>query len=270
MEYFLTKLKTLCTEIEELNQSEINIQDQADKATKMISKTLTSFRTKIRREGFASQENEIHFFKYVKPRASSYITFYSILSEIETQKLIYAQSDIQNLIDKKKRMFQHILKEHIEFVKYYRSGMTHLDRSYFLRSNELKMFARHHTNQLQDPEFNTSHDRIASDIMAFDLFKNHISLKPHQAIKSSSQLKWTGSKLDLVELIYALNGSGALNSGNADLNEISSALEETFQIKIGDLYRAFHDISNRKKEQIKFVNRLEDELRRKIDELEGM
>ncbi|MFZ9028520.1 MAG: RteC domain-containing protein [Crocinitomicaceae bacterium] len=61
-----------------------------------------------------------------------------------------------------------------------------------------------------------------------------------------------------------------INHGKANLKEVALALESTFQIQIGDLYRSFHDISNRKKEQIKFVNKLERELERKILELEGM
>jgi hypothetical protein len=68
-----------------------------------------------------------------------------------------------------------------------------------------------------------------------------------------------------VELIYALHASGANNHGDADLKEIQEAFELIFKCKIDDLYRSFHDIANRKKEQVKFVNLLEKVLREKID-----
>lgn len=76
--------------------------------------------------------------------------------------------------------------------------------------------------------------------------------------------KWTGSKTDIVELIYALHASGRINHGEAGLKEIQEALELIFHVKIDDLYRSFIDIANRKKEQIKFVNTLEVFLKRKI------
>ncbi|MCB9223182.1 MAG: RteC domain-containing protein [Crocinitomicaceae bacterium] len=82
-------------------------------------------------------------------------------------------------------------------------------------------------------------------------------------------MKWTANKLDLVELIYALQASGALNYGEAELKDICSSFEQIFQIKVGDLYRSFHDISNRKKQQVKFVGKLEEKLIQKIEELDG-
>jgi hypothetical protein len=273
MEYYVTTAKRLCEELEQLHFTETDIQTRADKAAKLIRKSLTSFRRKIRKEDFSSQDSEIHFFKYVKPRINSYLIFYSVLADIETGKLMLSNDEVDNLIEKKLRMFRHIFRENIDFVKYYRAGMTHLDNLYFVRGGNMGSFSKHNTNQLMDPEFNTSHDLVAANIMAYDLYQKHFAPQPSlQAPFGPPQpkLKWTATKLDLVELIYAVQASGAINYGDADLKDICSALETVFSINVGDLYRAFHDISNRKKERIKFVNRLEVELERKILELEGL
>ena len=273
MEYYVATAKRLCDELEQLHYAETDIQTRADKAAKLIRKTLTSFRRKIRKEDFSSQDAEIHFFKYVKPRINSYLIFYSVLSEIETGKMVMSEDEVNDLVEKKQRMFRHIMRESLDFVKYYRAGMSHFDALYFIRGAELGSFTRHNTNQLLDPEFNTSHDLIAANIMAFDLYQRHFVPKPElqpQFGPPQPKLKWTATKLDLVELVYALHSSGAINFGDADLKDICTALESVFQINIGDLYRAFHDISNRKKEQIKFVSRLEGDLERKILELEGI
>lgn len=272
MEYYIATAKRLCDELEQLHYTKSDVQTRADEAAKLIRKTLTSFRRKIRKEDFSSLDGEIHFFKYVKPRINSYLIFYSILAEIETNKLILSDDEIKNLIDKKQRMFRHIFRENLDFVKYYRAGLTHLDNLYFIRGGNLGSFSKHSTNQLLDPEFNTSHDLIAANIMAYDLFQKYVAPKPELQPSfgpPNPRLKWTANKLDLVELIYALQASGAINYGDADLKDISVALESVFQVQIGDLYRSFHDISNRKKEQIKFVNRLESDLERKILELEN-
>ena len=273
MEYYVATAKRLCEELEQLHYTETDIQSRADKAAKLIRKTLTSFRRKIRKEDFLSQDAEIHFFKYVKPRINSYLIFYSVLAEIETGKMVLSDDEVKNLVDKKQRMFRHIMRENLDFVKYYRAGMSHFDALYFIRGAEISSFSRHNTNQLLDPEFNTSHDLIAANIMAFDLYQRYFVPKPDlqpQFGPPQPRLKWTATKLDLVELIYALHSSGAINFGDADLKDICFALESVFQIQVGDLYRSFHDISNRKKEQIKFVNRLEGALEKKILELDGI
>ncbi len=273
MEYYISSTKKLCEELEQLHYCESDINISSNKAAKQIKKTLTNFRDKIRREGFDSTEDEVHFFKYVKPKIQAYLIFYSVLAEIESSKLHMGDAELLDLIEKKVRMFRHIMRENLEFVKYYNSGLTHLDKLYFIRDTEIDSISKNITNMLLDPEFNASHDFVASNIIAFDLFKKH--LIPHPELKISvasvkSKLKWTATKLDLVELIYALQASGAINYGGADLKDICSALESIFCIQVGDLYRAFHDISNRKKERIKYVNRLESDLERKILELEGM
>lgn len=273
MKDYIAATKSLCDELEQLHVEEPDITYRTGKAAKMIRKVLTSFRKQINQDGFNCEEDEIHFFKYVKPRVNSYLIFFSIQAEIETERLLLNDKEELECINRKQRMFRHIMRENREFVSYYRSGLTHLDRIYFLRGTNLNTLSRHNTKQLDDPDFNTSHDTVAANVMAFDLFQKHLFPKSnlHKPITPpKSKLKWTASKLDLVELIYALHASGALNYGDADLKEICSTLETAFQIKVGDLYRSFHDISNRKKQQIKFVNTLESVLERKILELDGL
>lgn len=272
MEYYITTAKTLCENIDNLHQTERDKNIVADKAAKDITKVLRAFRTRIRKEGFKTQDEEIHFFKYIKPKIQAYLIFYSIQQEIETGKLHMCDDELKDLIEKKMRMFRHIMKQNIDFVKYYNSGMEHLDNLYFIRETRVPVISRHTTSMLIDPEFNTSHDQIAADILAFQLFKKYYAVSPDKLPPfhfPQPKLKWTAGKLDLVELIYALHASGAINHGAADLKEIQESFELIFKCKIDDLYRSFHDIANRKKEQVKFVNRFEEFLINRIDEVDG-
>lgn len=267
----ISATKSLCEQLEELHVETGDVSSKSAKAANLIRKVLTSFRKQISQNGFHKEEDEIHFFKYVKPRVNSYLILFSILDEIETERIIINESEISDVIDKKQRMFRYIMRENREFVSYYRAGSTYLDRIYFLRGGNPLSMARHSTKQLDDPEFNTSHDSIAANILAFDLFQKHLFPKSKLTPNAppAPKLKWTGTKLDLVELIYALQASGALSYGEADLKDICSSFEQIFQIKVGDLYRCFHDISNRKKQQVKFVNRFEELIKKKIEELDG-
>jgi hypothetical protein len=267
MEYYITTAKNLCENLENLHQTERDMNVLTEKAGKEITKTLRSFRSRIRKEGFNSTDEEIHFFKYIKPKIQAYLYFYSILQEIETGKLCMSDDEINDLIDKKVRMFRHIMRKNLDFVKYYTSGLEHLDKLYFIRETKLAVISQHTTSMLMDPEFNTTHDQIAANILAFELFKKHLARnkEKHPSFQfPQPKLKWTAGKLDLVELIYALHTSGAINHGDADLKEIQEAFELIFKCKIDDLYRSFHDIANRKKEQVKFVNLLENYLAKRI------
>jgi hypothetical protein len=273
MEYYITTARNLCAEIEHLQQTERDVNTIATRAGKMILNTLKQFRLKIRKEGFTTLDEEIHFFKFIKPKIQSYLIFYSVLQEIELAKLHMSDEDIKALIEKKDRMFRHIIARNLDFVKYYLEGMDHHDNLYFVREPKVSVISRHTSAMLVDPEFNTSHDQVAADILAFELFKKYLAIdkEKHPPMKfPHPKLKWTASKLDLVELIYALHASGVINHGSADLKEIQEAFELIFKCQIDDLYRSFHDIANRKKEQIKFVNLLGENLKNRLDEVNGL
>lgn len=266
------RTKILCDELENLNHSEGDVFQKINEGAKKIRVVLSSFRKEIALKGFRNSEDEIHFFKYIKPRVQSYLIFFSVLSEIETEKLMQDSNGVQSCKDKKLRMFQYIMQENKEFVAYYKAGLTHLDAIYFLRAKNLSCLLKHSSRQLDDPDFNTSHDTVAANLMAFDLYKEHVlsdNLVAETKSRYKSKLKWTATKLDLVELIYALHSSGALNYGDAELKDICQVLENAFQTKVGDLYRSFHDVVNRKKQQSKFIPKLEQSLLKKLDDLDS-
>ena len=82
--------------------------------------------------------------------------------------------------------------------------------------------------------------------------------------KKQSRLFWTANKTDLIELIYALHSSGAINSGTADIKEVASVCEQMFNIDLGDYYRTFLEIRSRKINQTKFIDKIKISLKNKI------
>src|SRR5690606_27119616 len=83
------------------------------------------------------------------------------------------------------------------------------------------------------------------------------------------KLKWTGAKVDLIELVYALHYSGLISNGQAGLIEIAKSLENLFAIKLGDIYRTFLEIRNRKSSQTKLLDTLKVNLINKMIEADG-
>ena len=90
----------------------------------------------------------------------------------------------------------------------------------------------------------------------------------------SPALQWTGSTLDLVELIYGLFEMGCINNGEIPLKELSAALYELFGLKTKECYRYYSAIKLRKNSsRTYFLDKMLAKLNEKIrhdEELERM
>ena len=82
-------------------------------------------------------------------------------------------------------------------------------------------------------------------------------------------MKWTGAKVDLIELTYALYYSGRINNGQATLQEVSQALGKLFDMEPGDIYRTYIEIRARKTNPTKFLDALKQNLVHKMQEADG-
>ena len=81
------------------------------------------------------------------------------------------------------------------------------------------------------------------------------------------QLTWTGTKTELIELIYALDTAGCLDDGKASLSRIASLLSNVFNIQLGaNIARNFYDMRIRN-HPVPFLDRLKSLL---IERMERM
>lgn len=87
-------------------------------------------------------------------------------------------------------------------------------------------------------------------------------------------LQWTGSTLDLVELIYGLGEMGCINNGETPLKVLAPALYEFFGLKTKECYRYYSAIKLRKNStRTYFLDRMIAKLNEKIrhdEELERL
>ena len=87
-------------------------------------------------------------------------------------------------------------------------------------------------------------------------------------------LQWTGSTLDLVELIYGLGEMGCINNGETPLKVLAPALYEFFGLKTKECYRYYSAIKLRKNpSRTYFLDRMMAKLNEKIrhdEELERL
>ncbi|MBE9487914.1 MAG: RteC domain-containing protein [Bacteroidetes bacterium] len=216
-----------------------------------------------------SKEEEIYFFKEIKPDILAKIKFFDLLSKMEIEK--YYAEVLEDYYKKYLDQIQSHFKDNFEVYLYYKSDETYLDNYYFTRK-ELKDNVLH---KERDPKFSTNVDYIIAEIKFMDMLFLYInkkikSLKYTEKVEEvkgeSSEIKWTDSKIAAVELGYALFSKGVINNGNVDIKDIMGFIENIFNLDLGDYYRTYSSIRERKKDKTAFLNSLVDNLHRKMDE----
>jgi hypothetical protein len=91
-------------------------------------------------------------------------------------------------------------------------------------------------------------------------------VKIKNEVLNTKTQKWTGSKVALIELIYALHTEGVFNYGTSELKEVTTFFETAFNIDLGQFNRTFLEIRARKSERTKFLNTLKEKLILRMDD----
>jgi hypothetical protein len=221
----------------------------------------------VRKEGFSSEEEEIHFFKEIKPKVFALLAFHIQVLDIETKGSVSTSAEIDSFLNEKLRELQTVLKDNTQFIRYYKSGATHMDKIYFTRNTPYKQVIIVNNCSITDPEFSTSYCQVVAHVLTFNMVSAHVERKRNidMRLPSPSSLRWTENKVALVELIYALQTSGAISDGTADAKEICRQFETIFNINAGDIYRTFLSIKLRKTDRTRFLDKLSHNLIQRME-----
>ena len=168
-----------------------------------------------------------------------------------------------------------IAREDRDFYEYYRSRATYNDQYYFIR-RPYKDIMRDHPMQLYfDAKISTSHEYQVANLICVDMLVNYLERKIDEidqkngAISLSEPINysWSGTKIDIAELIYALKHAKLINHGNTDVKELAAHLGKVFNLDLEDnIYRIYQDIKLRKTVRTKFLYHLANILNEKLDE----
>jgi len=277
-----TILENYKEEIKVVEESNLNDFNNVEKGISISRQYLQKLRVCVRENEFVDKQNEIIFFKKHKPYVYGRLKFYAKLYKFLINRPAGTIKSQEEFIDSEINRLQESNRQNIDFIKYYREGSEVLDEFYFLRGNDKISLVSSTSHFYTDAEFSTSHDNTIAKIMAYDLLISHYVEElsylrelsfglPNKlnTLTNGERLSWTASKTDLIELIYALQASGAIKSGTAGIKEMASACEDIFELKLGNVYRTFLEIRERKIDQTKFIDRLKTTLLRRMEETDG-
>lgn len=216
---------------------------------------------------FETLEDEISFFKKIKPKIHSELLYQ--IEVFEYYRTLPKGSDdakkshINSQLDKAAKY----LSNHCDLHSYMTLGYKHLDLIYFVRQ-DFEPLVHGRLEPPSDQNFSSPADVTVSKLLARDKFIGFLRSELHNientnfvpTWNSEEKLKWDKSKTDLVELIYSLHSSGAVPG---ELKEVFQTVEKLFDIKLGNYYRTYTDIKL-KKNPTKFIDDLKISLLEKI------
>lgn len=270
--------KNLNAQLQTIDLEEPDIIRKAQKSVTCIKQALSRLKTFIVDYKFKSDEEEILFFKEIKPDIFSKLIYHIGIFNIESHRPMGSYEIQRNYLHQELEKLTLFFNEHLEFYQYYRMNCTFLDDKFFLRGKEDLLLFQDSLMFYADPEYSTSHDYMVAKIMANDrlvVFLNAelevLSMKASNpnweqvGSPGNSVLKWTDSKTSLIELIYAICSAGCINNGHCEIRELSALFEQVFNTRLTDIYRTFLEIKIRSNPS-KFMDTLKDALLRKIDE----
>jgi hypothetical protein len=214
---------------------------------------------------FKGLEEEIEFFKVIKPEYAGLLTYHKKLFRIQLFEAYNSPDARLKYFRKQLERLEFFIGKNRAFCHYIFSNSTHMDEKYFSRGTELPNSA------VIDDRFSTPHEMLLSKILSNRMVREYL-LSAIQEIEnpiSTSPLTWTSSKTDLVELIYALQAAGVFNKKHADLKQIATHLEKAFNVSLGNYYRVFQEIRQRKSSRAKFIESLKQAITQKMDEGEA-
>lgn len=201
---------------------------------------------------FSTEAEEIEFFKVVKPRLYHRLIYYRKIYNIEMNRPVGVESQHVYLRDEIKAINRYNNK-HSDFVRYYRSGMTHLDSLYYLRNrNDMALYLESFHYE-RDPKFSTNADFKVAKLQANELLSAYLKgeLEALEYVKTASddslpsvRLTWQDSKTDLTELIYLLDSKRSF--GNVPLTQLAAYIANVFNTRLDtNLSRTFCDMKLR-------------------------
>jgi hypothetical protein len=266
------------TEIKPYVESDLADLNNLISGINISQEYLYRLRDIVKENVFSNSEAEIFFFKVQKPLIYGHFKYFVKLHRYILEKPQGSIKKQRIYIDALIEKLQYHNLKYIDFVRYYRQCDSRLDKYYFVRGKENLNLISDTSHYYIDPEFSTSHDNMVAQIIAYDLLICHYKheLKRLHKLQNNidaddkiltpiRDLSWSASKTDLVEIIYALQASGAIRNGDAEIKKLSIIFEKLFSLELGNVYRTYLEIKERKKDRTSFLTHLKISLERKME-----
>lgn len=271
LEYVAKLRKETDDAIEKIESSDSNILKKSLEASHILGDAFDNLKKFILSYEFQNEEEEISFFKEIKPKFCYRLIYYRKLYNIEINRPVAGCSTQKEYLHEELEAINKYTNKRLDFVRYYRSGSTHLDSLYFLRGRvDTEQYLETFYYEL-DPNFSTNCDFKVAKILANDMLQAYLmheitSLESelHHPLLSFPKVKltWKGTKTELMEQLYSWDSDSIF--GDIPLTQVSDYIQNVFNIQLDkNLSRAFSDMKIRTN-PTPFLDKLKDALLKRM------
>lgn len=264
--------------IREIESTEKNILRRALAVSNMLEDVFDRLKAFVSHYAFGDEQEEITFFKETKPRIFCHLLYYRKVYNIEMNRPMGSDQEQVRYLNCELEQIRQYMFKRLDFYRYIRSGESHLDKEFFLRNK--KGGACQYLDSFyfeRDPLFSASGDFRVAKILANDMLQQYLR-KELEEIRIGKSLvqtpdikletpRWTEAKTGLIEVLYAWDAIGCINGGNISLSRMAAYAEQTFDVRLGNITRAFNEMKLRNRPSA-FIDRMKEALMKKIDDLE--
>lgn len=254
------------------NSSDHSITSQRKLRVQTASTFLSLLKEKVLDYSFTSQEEEINFFKVIKPKFSSLLIFYSNVERLEFDKPEGGLFHLKGYYESELKTIKRFFEGNRQIYAYYRSEDDYLDSQLFLRgvSDTPRWLCKVRVDQ--DERFSTAGDYIYARIIATEQIARYLEaaiagVDFHPFSGDDIETKWTGESINLLEMAYGIYQTAQVNNGKIGLAELVRKFEKVFNVNIGRPYRRFSEIKQRKRlSRTKYLDEMVKSINKKIDD----
>lgn len=279
--FFNNMMAKIATELQTVDLEDCNISiEESAKMVAFLNQCMAELRTFFFSIESITQENEILFFKKIKPEILGFLLYFNKIHTIELKCPNGSNDTLIEFYENEQKSLTFFFERNINFYQYYRAKLTHSDERYFLRTEFDNRVCSESVYFIMDNDFCTGYDYKVAKIICNEMLRIYLNKKMNglekklfidkkRATLPIGNLRWTGPLVALTEIGYGFDASKYVNNGKADIKEIMTGLEVLFNVDLGKYYRTYTSMRDRE-EQTKYLNIIIDRLKKRMDENDSL
>ncbi|TCN60608.1 tetracycline regulation of excision, RteC [Flavobacterium circumlabens] len=278
MEIVLSKILAQIQHREDkLSSQMMPTAEEAYQMTLFLREMLCTVKSEVLKTGFKDEQQEIEFFRNIKPQILGKLIYYNKVFRIETTCPVSTGKIHQNFYENLLKNLKSEYKESIcneDFYRYYRAGRTDRDQIYF-RLGQINYHDGLKSGVFEiDLSFSTYYDNKIAYIIANELLYTYMLTKINpeenpdtilQNVDANKDISWTNSQNALIELIYALYASNSIAYGKIGIRKLALIFQVLFRTPLNDIHHSFHRMKTRAGSRTAFLDQLKISLEEYMD-----